>query len=70
MAKYFCSFESSLPKNDSKQAAAVSRNPPIEAMAMETLPNEPQSSSKKQDYAYRIAAAAAALFLLLTWISA
>jgi hypothetical protein len=31
---------------------------------------EPQSSSRKPDYAYRIAAAAAALFLLLTWLSA
>jgi hypothetical protein len=37
---------------------------------MTTLPNEPQSSGKKQDYAYRIAAAAAALFLLLTWLTA
>ena len=34
------------------------------------LPNEPQSSSRRQDYAYRIAAAAAALFLLLTWLNA
>jgi len=33
-------------------------------------PNEPQSSSRRQDYAYRIAAAAAALFLLLTWLTA
>jgi hypothetical protein len=32
--------------------------------------NEPKSSSRKQDYAYRIAAAAAALFLLLTWLTA
>jgi len=37
---------------------------------MNTFPDEPQSFSKKPDYAYRIAAAAAALFLLLTWISA
>jgi hypothetical protein len=37
---------------------------------MEILPNEPQSSSRKPEYVYRIAAAAAALFLLLTWISA
>jgi len=34
------------------------------------LLDEPQSSSRRQDYAYRIAAAAAALFLLLTWLSA
>jgi hypothetical protein len=33
-------------------------------------PSEPQSSSRRQDYAYPIAAAAAALFLLLTWLSA
>jgi hypothetical protein len=37
---------------------------------MNTLPEQAQSSSRKPDYAYRIAAAAAALFLLLTWISA
>jgi hypothetical protein len=38
---------------------------------MKTLPTiEPQSSSRKPEYAYRIAAAAAALFLLLTWLSA
>jgi hypothetical protein len=37
---------------------------------MNTLPNEPQSSGKHKDYAYPIAAAAAALFLLLTWITA
>jgi hypothetical protein len=37
---------------------------------MKTLPNEPINSSRKPEYAYRIAAAAAALFLLLTWISA
>ena len=29
-----------------------------------------QKSSRRQDYAYRIAAAVAALFLLLTWLSA
>lgn len=34
------------------------------------LLNEPQSSSRKPEYAYRIAAAAAALFLLLTWLRA
>lgn len=38
---------------------------------MNPLPvNEPKSSSQKPDYAYRIAAAAAALFLLLTWLTA
>jgi hypothetical protein len=38
---------------------------------MNPLPvNEPKSSSRNQDYAYRIAAAAAALFLLLTWLTA
>jgi hypothetical protein len=37
---------------------------------MNVLPEEPRSSTRKPDYAYRIAAAAAALFLLLTWISA
>jgi hypothetical protein len=38
---------------------------------MNPLPvNEPKSSSKNQDYAYPIAAAAAALFLLLTWLTA
>jgi len=41
---------------------------------MNTLPTAPfkdaQSSSRKQDYAYRIAAAASALFLLLTWLTA
>ncbi|MFP5229544.1 MAG: hypothetical protein ACLGXA_18175 [Acidobacteriota bacterium] len=43
---------------------------PHEAKAMNSVSDEPQSSSRRQDYAYRIAAAAAALFLLLTWISA
>jgi|HubBroStandDraft_1064217.scaffolds.fasta_scaffold1163937_1 hypothetical protein len=38
---------------------------------MNSLPvNEPKSSGRKQDYAYPIAAAAAALFLLLTWLTA
>lgn len=37
---------------------------------MNSLPNDPQSFNKKPEYAYRIAAAATALFLLLTWISA
>lgn len=41
---------------------------------MMTLPREtyqdPQRSRRRQDYAYRIAAAVAALFLLLTWLSA
>jgi hypothetical protein len=41
---------------------------------MNTFPPEPykgpQNSSRRQDYAYRIAAAAAALFLLLTWLTA
>jgi hypothetical protein len=42
---------------------------------MNTFPPEPnnkgpQSSSKRQDYAYRIAAGAAALFLILTWLTA
>jgi hypothetical protein len=40
---------------------------------MNTFPQEsnkgPQSSSKRQDYAYRIAAGAAALFLILTWLT-
>jgi hypothetical protein len=31
---------------------------------------DPQRSSRRQDYAYRIAAAIAALFLLLTWFNA
>jgi ferric-dicitrate binding protein FerR (iron transport regulator) len=31
---------------------------------------DPQRSRRRQDYAYRIAAAVAALFLLLTWLSA
>lgn len=29
-----------------------------------------ERSTRRQDYAYRIAAAVAALFLLLTWLSA
>lgn len=37
---------------------------------MNTPLNEPTSFDKKPEYAYRIAAAAAALFLLLTWLSA
>lgn len=41
---------------------------------MESLPRMPRQdplrSSRRQDYAYRIAATAAALFLLLTWLSA
>jgi hypothetical protein len=42
---------------------------------MNTFPQEscnkgPQTSSKRQDYAYRIAAGAAALFLILTWLTA
>jgi hypothetical protein len=41
---------------------------------MNSVPQTPckelQSSSRKQDYAYPIAAAAAALFLLLTWLTA
>lgn len=35
---------------------------------MNTPPDAPEN--RRPDYAYRIAAAAAALFLLLTWISA
>jgi len=31
---------------------------------------DPQRSRRRQDYVYRIAAAVAALFLLLTWLSA
>lgn len=37
---------------------------------MKTLPNEAQSSSRRPDFAYRIAAIAAALILILTWLSA
>jgi hypothetical protein len=41
---------------------------------MEEIPNiphpDPERSTRRQDYAYRIAAAVAALFLLLTWLSA
>lgn len=41
---------------------------------MRTLTSEgyrdPQRSRRRQDYAYRIAAAVAALFLLLTWFNA
>ncbi len=41
---------------------------------MNTLPTgtykDSPSASRKQDYAYRIAAAASALFLLLTWLTA
>lgn len=37
---------------------------------MNTPPNGPQSISRRQDYAYRIGAIAAALVLILTWLSA
>ena len=41
---------------------------------MESLPRmqhqDPQRSSQRQDYAYRIAATVTALFFLLTWLSA
>lgn len=41
---------------------------------MEALPRtphqDPQRFSRRQDYAYRIAAAVAALFFLVTWLSA
>lgn len=33
-------------------------------------PNGPQSSSRNQEYAYRIGAIAAALILILSWLSA
>jgi hypothetical protein len=63
--KYFSSLESLVPKNVSKQAVDF----PVR-QRMNTLPIEPKSSSKHKDYAYPIAAAVAALFLLLTWITA
>jgi len=37
---------------------------------METHGPNPQRSTCRQEYAYRIAAVAAALLLLLTWFSA
>ncbi|MGC2300795.1 MAG: hypothetical protein WA476_18455 [Acidobacteriaceae bacterium] len=41
---------------------------------MNTFPPEPykgpESARRRQDYAYRFAEAAAALFLLLTWLTA
>jgi hypothetical protein len=55
-----------MPKNESKQAADF----PPRGPSMNTLPEEPQSFTKKQEYAYRVAAVAAALFLLLTWLTA
>jgi hypothetical protein len=37
---------------------------------MMTPPNGPQISSRRQEYAYRIGAIAAALILILSWLSA
>jgi hypothetical protein len=37
---------------------------------MNTPPNGPQSSSRRQETAYRIGAIAAALVLILTWLTA
>lgn len=37
---------------------------------MKDISIEPESSSRTPDYAYRIGAVAAALLLLLTWLSA
>lgn len=37
---------------------------------MNIPPNGPQSSSRRQEYAYRIGAVAAALILILSWLSA
>jgi len=37
---------------------------------METRGNQMQRINRRQEYVYRIAAAAAALILLLTWLSA
>jgi hypothetical protein len=37
---------------------------------MNTPPIGPQISSRRQEYAYRIGAIAAALVLILTWLSA
>jgi len=59
-----------MTNNESKQASAEVTELPFRGQAMNTLPDEQMISSRKPEYAYRIAAAAAALFLLLTWISA
>ncbi len=37
---------------------------------MKTPPNIPQSTNRRQEYAYRIGAIAAALVLILSWLSA
>lgn len=37
---------------------------------MKILPQGPQSSSLRQEYAYRIGAVAVALILILSWLSA